>query len=211
MDKEALLGSIALFENISPAGRKALADISLAREIPKRELLFLEGDPGESVFVLARGNVQLFRTTPDGKEVVIKVVKPGELFGEVILFEQRRYPVSAVALRDSTLLMISRRQFARLLEDESFRYDFLRNLMQKLRYLVDQIQYLTNHDVEERLLTFLEEQFGERSEIRMSLAKKDVAAAIGTTPETLSRLLNRLKRDGTLVWEGDLITIRRDT
>ncbi|MBI4720538.1 MAG: cyclic nucleotide-binding domain-containing protein [Chitinivibrionia bacterium] len=140
MDIEALFGRIPLFENLSPSGRKALAEISLAREIPKKELLFLEGDQGASICVLARGNVQLYRSTPEGKEIVIKVVKPGELFGEVVLFEQRAYPVNAVALQDSTVLMISRHQFARLLENEPFRHDFqfyLNALLHLSRLILD--------------------------------------------------------------------------
>lgn len=211
MDTQTILKHIPLFENISDAGRKALADICLSKEVKKKEIFFFEGDKGLSLYILVKGNVQLYKSTPDGREVVIKVVKPGEMFGEVILFEQNTYPVNAVALKDSTVFMISKHQFTCLLEDEDFRDDFFRSLMQKLRFLADQIRYLTNHDVEERLFMFLKEQFGKKEEIKITLSKKDVAAAIGTTPETLSRLLNRLKQEDKLTWEDHRITIPNPT
>ena len=209
MDKQAILKQIPLFENISDESREALADICLTKTVRKKEILFFEGDKGLSVYILVRGNIQLYKATPDGRETVIKVVKPGEMFAEVILFEKTAYPVNAVALTDGTLFMISRHQFTCLLEDRAFRDDFFRNLMQKLRFLADQIRQLTQHDVEERLFMFLEEQFGREEEIPMTLSKKDVAAAVGATPETLSRLLNRLKQEGKLTWEDRRISIDR--
>lgn len=207
MDTQTILQRIPLFENISDAGREALADICLTKDVKKKEILFFEGDRGLSVYILVKGNVRLYKSDSDGKEIVIKVVKPGEMFGEVILFEQSAYPVNAAALQDSTLLLIPRHQFICLLEDEDFRNDIFRNLMQKLRFLADQIRHLTRHDVEERLFLFLKEQYGRKEEIRITLSKKDVAAAVGATPETLSRLLSRLRKEGKLTWEEHRIII----
>ncbi|MBN1893039.1 helix-turn-helix domain-containing protein, partial [bacterium] len=68
--------------------------------------------------------------------------------------------------------------------------------------LADQMQSLVSENVEMRLFRFFREQYGRKTEFKISLSKKDVAAAIGTTPETLSRLLLRLKKQGRVVWEG---------
>jgi len=100
MDKNELFSRIHLFENISRKSKAALADICLQKILQNKEILFIEGDKGYSLYILVSGNIQLYKTTPDGKEVVIKVVKPGELFGEVILFEQAEYPVTAIALKE---------------------------------------------------------------------------------------------------------------
>ncbi len=204
---EELLRKIPLFERLSPENLANLAGVCIRKNLPKRNILFLEGQRGDSVFILLRGNVQLYKSDAEGREIVIKVVKPGELFAEAILFEIDRYPVSAVALSECDLLAIPRRQFLRLLEDHRFRNEFIGALMGKLRYLAEQIRYLSLHDVEERFLIFLREQFGEREEIQVGLTKKDVASAIGTTPETLSRLLLRLKEDGRLTWKGSTLRV----
>lgn len=210
MDKEAILSRIPLFENISEESRSAMADICIPKNLKKKETLFWEGDKGYSIFILVKGIIQLYKSTTEGKEVVIKVVKPGELFAEVILFEENRYPVSAVALKESLIYMIPKHQFTCLLENERFRNEFISSLMKKLRYLADQIRYLTSHDVEDRFFMFLKEQYGETHKINIPLSKKDVAAAIDATPETLSRLLQRLKNEGKAEWKGSTIDIHPD-
>jgi len=207
MDLKAALGHSSLFENISEQSLEALAEICVPKTLKKKEHLFLEGDKGYSLYILGSGNIQLYKTTPDGREVVIKVVKPGEIFAEVILFEQDRYPVSAVSLSECKVFMIPKHNFSCLLANQQFRSDFIFALMKKMRYLAGQIEYLTHHDVEERLFMFFREQYGDQKRFRCKLSKKDVAAAVGATPETLSRLILRLKKEGKLSWEGSVVEI----
>ncbi|MBA7578249.1 hypothetical protein ES708_20111 [subsurface metagenome] len=83
-------------------------------------------------------------------------------------------------------------------------------LMRKQRYLADRILFLTGHDVEERFFYFLEEQYGRKGEYRILMSKKDIAAAIGTIPETFSRLLLRLKQEQKLRWEGENLYLAKD-
>jgi CRP/FNR family transcriptional regulator len=90
---------------------------------------------------------------------------------------------------------------------ETFRNDFMASLMHKLRYLAEQIVSLTTRDVEERLLEFLNEHVGAGPSVEVPLSRKDIAAAIGTTPETLSRVIHRLNRQGRFSWTGR--TLRR--
>ena len=80
--------------------------------------------------------------------------------------------------------------------------------MKKQRYLTERILDLTVHDVEERFCRFLLEQGGRREEYRIDLTKKDVASAIGTTPETLSRLLLKLRTEGSVDWTGGTVHLR---
>ena len=93
MDPLLILAQANFFKELSPESRKALADIAISREVKKRDLLFAEGDKGHSIYLLNRGTIQLFKTAPDGAEIVIKLIQPGEVFAEVILVEQDRYPV----------------------------------------------------------------------------------------------------------------------
>lgn len=205
MDKTEILGRTNLFSNISDKSRNALAEICLSKQVSKKQHLFFEDDQGISVYILVTGSIQLYKTSPDGREVVIRVVRPGELFGEVILFEQDHYPVSAVALKDSSLFLIPKNQFTGLLKNEDFSKDFFSTLMQKMRYLTERIKYLTLHDVEERLRLFLKEHYGKKDKIVPTISKKDIASSIGATPETFSRLINRLKREGKMEWKDNSI------
>lgn len=200
------LAESSFFSELSKESMQALAAICSTRPLRKREILFREGQPGGAIYLLRRGAIQLHKTTPGGADVVIKFVKPGETFAEVVLFEQERYPVTATALAASELIVFPRLDLHRLLDTPAFRNDFMRMLMRKQRYLAERIVQITSQDVEERLLGFLAEQHGNEREITLSVSKKDVAAAIGTAPETLSRLLLRLKRRKVLTWKGKTIT-----
>ena len=129
------------------------------------------------------------------------------MFGEVILFERDHYPVTAMALGPSDLIVIPKSELYNLLDDIAFRNQFIGLLIKKQRYLVQKIRSLTAIDLEERIYHFLKEQFGDELEVKPQLSKKDVAAAIGTVPETLSRVLLRLKAEGKLVWDFERIII----
>ena len=195
------------FNRLSDSSMQALADICLTKKLKKREILFLEGDDGHSMFFCVKGHIQIYKTTEDGREIVIKVIKPGEIFAEVILFEKSVFPAGAMALNEAVVLLLPKQQISCLLEREDFRMDFIGMLMTKQRYLTDQIKYLTSHDVDDRFRLFLQQQYGKQPKIVTNLSKKDIAAAIGATPETLSRMLSRLKNESILVWDGSVITI----
>jgi CRP/FNR family transcriptional regulator len=205
MDTYLIIEQARFFEGISRASKEALARLCLPWEVRKKTVLFHEGDSGEAMFLLARGRVGLHKLTPDGREVVIKVIKPGEVFAEVILFEEKVYPVTSVALTDVLVFKLPRRDLLGLLKQEDFRNDFIAMLLRKQRYLAEKIRQLTSQDVEERLRAFLREQYGERERITAEINKKQIASAIGTTPETLSRLLLQLKRRKLLTWREGII------
>jgi len=208
MDVQEFLDRNEFFKGLSIPSKRALAKAFRVKNLKKRERVFVEGQKGEGVFLLTAGSVLVYKTTDDGRQVVIKTIEPGELFGEVILFEKERYPASAEAIQDTSVLALARSSFLRLLDQEDFRNDFIATLMGKMRYLTERIMTLTAFDVEARFFRFLKEQYGEREEYELEIAKKDLAAAIGTNPETLSRLILRLRQGGVMEWEGTVLRLK---
>ena len=201
MDVYRIFDQARFFEGISRSSKEALSRFCMPYERVKQTVLFREGEPGEAMFLLARGRVSIHKLSPDGHETVIKVIKPGEVFAEVILFEKKMYPVTAVALTSILVFKLMRRDLLDLLRQEDFRNDFIAMLLRKQRYLADKIQQLTSQDVEQRLRAFLLEQYGTQNQIQAEINKKQLAAAIGATPETLSRLLQDLKQRKCLTWK----------
>ena len=208
MNPTHLLGQTALFTGLSAESRRALANICRPLEIRKRHVLFSEGEKGDAIYLLVQGNLKLHKSAPDGREIVIKVVQPGELFAEVILFEEARYPVTAVAISNALLLKLLKRDVHQLLKTEDFRSDFIAGLLRKQRYLTERIRQLSSEDVEERFLLFLREHYGERKVIETTISKKEIAAGIGATPETFSRLIRRLTKARKLSWKGKVLRLK---
>jgi CRP/FNR family transcriptional regulator len=195
------------FEGAAKSSKQMLAEICTPKQMEKKSIIFNEGDNGSAFYLLATGSVSLHKSAQNGKEIMIKIVQPGEIFAEVILFERNSYPVTAVCVKTGVLFSILKQQFYSLLNNENFRNDFLSMLMRKQRYLTEKIRYLTMHDVDDRFFQFLHEHYGDSSKINLNFSKKDIASAIGTTPETFSRLLNRLTVEGRIKISDDYLLI----
>lgn len=206
-DVEKLLRESELFSGLSTDSAKKISSMGTLVRIPQNNMIFLEGERGSSFFIMVEGSVRLFKSAPDGREVTVKIAAPGEMFAEVILFEKDHYPVSATALTDSLLFSMNRSSFNTLLDNASFRNEFIALLMKKQRYLAGRILYLTAYDVEERFFRFLADHYGKKQSYEITLSKKDFASAIGTIPETFSRLLQRLTRRRIIQWDGTKLTL----
>ena len=115
--------------------------------------------------------------------------------------------MTAEARFDSEVVEIRKDHVLSLLEDTDFRQAFFAGVMRKLRFLTRLVYVLSSYDVQERLLRFLEGRYGRRHEYETDLSKKKVAAAIATTPETLSRVLKQLEVDDSLVWRHRSIRV----
>lgn len=208
MDAIEVLKRTDLFGDLSEEQLARLAEGSRRLEISKGEHIFLEDEEGTEIYVLAEGGVRLYKISPDGQETTVKIVSPFETFAEIVLFDEGRYPVSAMTVRYSLVFALARRTFQALLDERSFRHEFIKTLIGRLRYLSSRIHYLTAHDVEERFFLFLLDQCGPVENCSVEIPKKDIAAAIGTTPETLSRLILRLRKRGDIEWKGNSIRLR---
>jgi CRP/FNR family transcriptional regulator len=206
-DPSDLIRNAKFFSELSEDACDKLAKLSHRQTVEKRDILFMEGSKGNAIYLLVSGSIQLVKTNLDGKETVIKTVKQGELFAEVILFEKPRYPVTAIARTKAEVIELPRAGFLNLLNEEEFRNDFMAMLMAKQRYLAERIQQLTSMDVEERFTEFLREHYGEKSTLTPDLSKKDIASAIGATPETFSRLLKKLEKRNHFKWDGKIIQV----
>lgn len=210
MDMLKMLTFTELFGGLSDKSRQMLADIAIPKKLQKGETLFHEGDRGFALYILGKGSIQLLKSGPEDKEVVVRVIRPGEVFAEVILFEQDKYPVTAVALEESAVFILPKHQFHCLLDNSSFRNDFIVLLMSKQRYLTERLMRSQSHDTEHRLCHFLKDHYGAKEKISPGMSRKAMAAAINTTPETFSRTLTCLKQNGLLLWEDKLITVNSE-
>jgi CRP-like cAMP-binding protein len=206
----ALLTNTDLFGQFSDNSKKLIAAIARPGEYAKNQELFMEGEKGEALYLLATGMVQLTKESGDGERgVVVKSVRQGELFAEVILFEQDRYPVTAVAIKKSICIAIAKKKFMTLLDNAAFRDEFIRLLLRKQRYLTERLRSLVTMEADDKLFHYLRQHYGPKERIVPGISKKDFAAAIDATPETLSRVLLKLGEKGVLSWKGKEIVIQK--
>lgn len=186
-----------------------LEQISHVRELAKKEILFIEDDPGETVFFLISGTIKLTRTSPEGKEAVIHFVQAGELFAEILFFMKNRYPVTATALEKSVVLGFNTQGLQQMIrEHPPFTMRLIGLLSRRLKYFVHMVEQLVNADVRERFLSYLDQTARAKGNpFTLTVPKGELATLLGTTPETFSRLLKTLSDEGVLQADGKTITL----
>lgn len=190
--------------------KDSLATITFVSKKQKKDILFLEGEEGDTIYYLISGIVKLSRINPEGKETVVHFVHSGELFAEILFYTESRYPVTATVLENAILLGISAEKMSRLLETSpGFSMRLIGLLARRLQYFVAMIEQLVNSDVRQRFIAYLvhlsEEQ--NKNRFRLPVPKGELAALLGTTPETFSRLLHQLDNEGIIELHGREISL----
>jgi CRP/FNR family transcriptional regulator len=201
-----LLRSSLLYGRLSEEDQRRLAEVSLTRIYRKGELLFREGDSSELLFTIASGRVKIVKATAPGKEVILEIFGRGAPVGAVAAYESRPYPASAIALEDTTCILVRRAEFFELLaRHPSFVRGLLAGLSHRLVELTHRIAELAGGRVEARfahLFLKLAERTGRPEGagtfIPLPLSRQDLADLTGTTIETCIRLMSRWGREGVV-------------
>lgn len=173
--------------------------------------IFSEGDEGAGFYVVISGKVKIFKLSAEGKEQIMHVFGPGEPFAEVAVFAGANFPANAVALEKSRIFFFPRQSFIALIkENPALAMNMLAELSLRLKRFAHMIEDLSLKEVPGRLanhiLLLADEQNNER-EVTLGLAKAHLASLLGTIPETLSRILTRMSKQGLIDSQGPTITI----
>ena len=176
----------------------------------KGEFLFHEDTPGQTGYFLASGMVKLFKTNPEGREVALAFVSPGELIAWLVLHLEKRYPVGAAAIAPVELLAFDIGQIQELLNlSPSFALHLLGYLAERQLFYLNSIKDLALSEPKTRFLNYLRHlsRHAGSGPLQLPVSKKQIALLIGVTPETLSRLLGKLCEDGVIAVDGKNIRL----
>ena len=194
------LGQVHLFSGLVPDDLRKLLATSSIRRYPDHTTLFMEGDAADRFFIVMDGWVKLFRLSENGQEVVISVSSPGESFAEAAIFDSHIFPVSAVAITDVRLLVVSAESLMRQLsENMNFTFNMLASMSRQMRRNVTKLHQMCSMSSTERLADFLinlSNSHNGTARITLPLDKSLIAARLGMQPETFSRALAKLKSVG---------------
>ena len=196
-DADVVLRRAPLFEGLDEEGARALrrqmADVKLSRG----EHLFLEGQEGDRLYVVLDGKIKLTRAAADGRENLISVLGPGEMFGELSLFDPRPRTMGAVAVTDARLAALDHDDLRKWLADKpEVAMHLLRALVRRLRRTNDVLSDLVFTDVPGRVakaLLDLAERFGTQQDdglqVNHDLTQEELAQLVGASRETVNKAL----------------------
>ncbi|MCK5716107.1 MAG: Crp/Fnr family transcriptional regulator [Thiomargarita sp.] len=177
------------------------------------EYLFKHGQHAERFFMVKEGFVKLLRLSKEGSEKVFEVISPNQFFAEAIMFMPKsKYPVTAQAIGNCTLLCFDNKTFIKILKESSETCFRLMSLMSKYLHLwLNEIDNLTLQNATYRLINYLLYQIPiheqEQYEFQFPIPKNVIASRISIKPETFSRILHDLSNEGLIMVKGKTINI----
>lgn len=196
------LGALPLFADLDPRDLRELEARVRRLPLERGQTLFLEGDEAQGFYLVRSGRLKLYKSSASGREQILHLAGPGEPVGEVVMFAGGRLPASAEAMEISEVLLIPRQAFLDLVRREpEVAMKFLASLSQRLRFLTTLVENLALREVVERVagyILYLDHVQDGHNQVELDLSRTDLASLFGTVPETLSRALQRLVREGAV-------------
>ena len=208
------LRQCALFRDASGHALTRLAGQLRQRRFRRNEVIFHQGDPGDSLHIVDEGSVKITLPSPDGEEAIIATLRQGDFFGELALLDGAPRSATAVALEATTTLALPRDAFMEVLDaDGGLRDALLAGLAHELRRVTGHVEELHFLDLAGRLAMRLARLAADAApgsdEVRLDwpYTQSDLASMIGGTRQSVNKLLAELVGDGLVVLEPDTLVI----
>jgi CRP-like cAMP-binding protein len=210
---QAFLANLPMFSEMSAEELDRIAAHTMPLHVEKGQTICHTGDPCTGFHVVVYGQAKLGFTSPQGVEKVIEIVRPGQSFGEALMFLDKPYIVFAQALADSMLLHVARSAvLEEVRRDAGFALRMLSGLSRRLHGLVRDVEAYTLRSSHERVIGYLLAELpdaagGSPAEVHLTPGKSVIASRLNMTPEHFSRILHELGNQGLVEIQGRTVRI----
>jgi CRP/FNR family transcriptional regulator, cyclic AMP receptor protein len=198
IDFAKLLRVNSFFEGLEDATIERLADLCRLRQLAPGETLFVKGDAGDGLYGIRRGQIRVETATSSGESLILNMLGPGDLFGEIALFDGQSRTADAVATEASELFVLKRADFLALLnKDPQIAVRVIEFLCQRLRWVSDRLEEATLLPLPIRLarrLLRLGQDFGNE----INISQEQLAKYVGAARESVNRQLQVWRRAGLI-------------
>lgn len=198
-----LLRNIQLFSSLTDEELHQIREKIVVKRFRRNEVILVEENTNEVMYVILHGKVKVIQVTQDGKEIILAMHRSGDFFGEISLIDSKTVPATVVAMEDSVVTIIGKKEFYSLLYSQGKVLDVLLQILcSRLRESWDRIQLLSFNNASQRikmLLMLLSNKYGrttsEGTELAIKLTHQDIADMAGVARETVTRVIDRLHKD----------------
>jgi CRP/FNR family cyclic AMP-dependent transcriptional regulator len=203
--KVDMIRSVPLFSTLTDDEFNKLAHIFVARSYRKNQIIFLEEETGNYMYLVLSGKVKVAKSGPGGKETILAIHRAGDFFGEMSLLDGKTAPATVSAMEDAKIISVSGADFHKyLLHNEKVMLQIINVLCARLRQ-VWQTQSMSSSTAEERIrmgIYHLAKRHGIRDSrgviIDLRITHQELAEMVGTSRETVTRVLAFLQKQGIL-------------
>jgi len=209
-ENHSCIHRVPIFEQLTDQEIEVVAAAVQSRRYRKGELIFHEGERSDQLYIVNEGILKLSKLSDEGKEQIIRFLFPGDFFGQFALLQEKKHYANAEVLSPAIICTIHKQDFQPIMEQNArMAYRFLLAVSERLAQADDWMGTLSLMETDRRLaklLMLFYERNHAQAEIVLPVQKKELAALLGTTPETLSRKLASLESQGLLtVTRGSVI------
>lgn len=207
-----ILSRQPLFVGLSEAELQQIAQTTREYRVQKNEVIFQKGESPQGMHLVVMGQIKLAIPSPQGGEKVMHIATPGQSFGEAVTFLDRPYPLSAQAIQESIVLLIDKHSLLNAIdENPKLARKMLASLSVRLHELMVDIENCALRTSLQKVAGYLLHECGRSKdnscEIELGSSKQTLAAHLNLAPETLSRVLNQLSKNGIIEVHGRSIRI----
>ena len=211
-----LFRAVPLFAGLEDEDLESLIAVANRRKYPKDGVIFFENDLGDALYMILSGRVKVTILSDDGREIILAMLSDADFFGEMSLLDNEPRSATAIALRETEMVVLHQREFLTIVEKRPrVLINLLSVLSARLRKANHQIGNLALHDVYGRVARILLEMASEdgtrQADGRVTFRRpthQEIANMIGATRETVSRMISDLHRQGYIEISGKNVTIQ---
>lgn len=206
-----ILSRQGLFKSLSGLDLIRLAEASREYRVARNEVLFQKGSEATGLHMLVSGQTKLFLPSVQGSEKIVRLVHPGETFGEEAVILDQPYSMTAQAIKDCILMVVPRPALMAIFyANPPLCCDMMTNLAQRMAGLIDNMEACTQRSSAQRVAHYLSQMVprGENCfEVELDANKQTIASQLNLAPETFSRVLSQFARQGYIQMDGRIIQV----
>lgn len=193
--------NVPIFNHLNETEMNEVFNKVNSNQYRKNEHLYMAGDPENSLFVLHRGKIRIYRLNEEGKDQLIRVLQPGEFTGELSLFgADTPHESYAEILQDSQVCEISKTDMYSLMKEyPEIGIKIVEKFSERLEKAEKQTTNISLLSSEERVVEYIRTHVDHEDYVEFDITKKDLASYLSMQPETLTRIFKRLEKDGDIV------------
>lgn len=215
LENKSLVKKIPIFAVLTPDEIEQIEKIILTNKYEKGNILFFEGEAGEAVFFIKKGKIKIYKSDFDGREYILNIFGDGDMFAEAVLLEGGPYPATAEAVEDSIVGMIKNVDLENILMKNSrLMVKIVKVLSHRLRETQEKLKNMVFKDTYDRtscMLHSLSVEHGVKTsrgiEFKLLITRQELASLVGTSRETVTRVMSDLKKEGIIDINRQNITV----
>lgn len=199
--------------------RKRVAGTAVMEHVPKKQVLYFPSETADCVYILKEGKVKIYRSTADGKEIILNIINPGEIFGELGITGQQEREETAEVMEDAVVCMISLKDMQELMQDmPGLNREILKCLGGRVMKVQSRLESLICKNAEERIRSLIREIAAEhgrsiagdpgRIEVKLGLTHSEIARLTATCRQSVSTILGELQKAGIIKYDRRRISIK---